>query len=513
MRRALTTEQTRLLEERAADALGVSVGGLMSLVGKAVAEEAASMAPSGRIVVLTGKGNNAGDGWVAAHVLHAAGRDARVIALVDPMDLPEPARTAANEAAAAGVAWQHGRDASALSREFAVAELVVDALFGFGLHGALDDPFASVVGALEEAGTPVLAVDLPSGVEADSAAVRGPAVTAERTLAVLALKIAHVEQPAAQFAGDVVTATLGVAPEILEQAGGLEFWEEHEIARALPRSDPEDHKGSRGRVLIVGGSGGMTGSISLACMAALRSGAGYVTAAVPASVGDIVDSTVVPAVVRALPETGARALDTGAIDAAAEWARHADVVVLGPGIGSTPEARGAVRGMLERIEAPVVLDADGLNAVAEEPAVLGRRQSLTIVTPHPGEAGRLLGITSTDVQANRPDAARRIADLGAVCLLKGPGTLVCSSERCGVITTGTAALATMGTGDILSGMVGAFLAAGLGSFEAPYVAAFVHGIAGAAAGERLTDICVTATDVLDSIPAALATVRSIDHGR
>lgn len=505
MYQALTAQQTREIEAVAMRELGVSIAGLMELAGRAVADRVQEIAPRGEIVVLTGPGNNGGDGWVAARVLHEAGRDARVLAASEPTNLPEPAVAAFASAAAAGVRWESPSPAEAVVA-FSRASLVVDSLFGFGVRGSLREPFASLVEALNDSDAPVLSVDLPSGVDSDTGASPGPAVLADHTLALMSHKVGHVQEPGRSLAGDVRVATLGVPSASLTAQGALEVWEIGDAAATLPVPDALDHKGSRGRVAVVGGSLGMSGAVVLAAWGALRMGAGYVTCAVPASVAGIVDAGVVPAVVLALPETHGCGLARDALEAASDLAETADSLVLGPGLGASAESRELARALLARVRCPIVLDADGLNAVAEDPSALAERRAPLVMTPHPGEAARLLGCDTSVVQIDRPSAARRLAEFADAVVLKGAGTLVASGDRIAAMTTGGPALATMGTGDVLAGAIGALLAQGVDIFEAACTAATVHGIAGEVASESLTIPGTTAPDVAQAMPAALARV-------
>lgn len=513
MRRALDALQARVFEEALVEGAGVSVADLMEAAGRAVARRAAL---AERVVVVAGKGNNAGDGWVCARVLHEEGKHVRVVSLVDPSELPDPAAGAARESVAAGVAWEGG-DAATVSEACAEADLVIDAIFGFGIRGAVKEPIAAAVRAVNESGCEVLSVDVPSGVEASTGVAHGEAVRATRTVALLSLKLCHVLQPSASLCGEVELDNLGFETSSFVPPGAVEVWEDRDAASVIPRTSPADHKGSRGRVLVVGGSRGMTGAVVLSAWAALRSGAGYVIAAVPEGIADIVDSKVTPVVVRALPDD-ARA----AAEAVAKSAADAHAVLVGPGMGASDFTRTVVRSLWEQVEATLLVDADGLNALAGGPVPARpgpEEQAPVILTPHPGEAARLLGRRVADIQADRVAASREISEgFGATVVLKGAGAVVCeasasgpegSSGRTAVITSGTAALATMGTGDVLAGLVTGFLAQGLSPYDAACAGAHVHGVAGRKASEALTDLATTAEDVLDSIPAALAVVSSV----
>ncbi len=517
MRLALTAEQTRTLEAAAMESHGLSVDGLMALVGQAVAEESARIAPAGRIVVVAGKGNNGGDGWAAARELATAGRDVEVLTLVAPEELEGAAGQAFEGATAQGVEWRAVDSAAMLAVTLAEASLIVDSVFGFGVAGAVREPFASAIDVLNDADAPVLAIDLPSGVESDTGRAEGAAVVADVTLAVMSEKVGHVLHPGAALSGEVLVADLGLRGDV-DGSGSegptapaalpgtpLEVWSPDEYAEVLPVMAPDEHKGSRGRLVIVGGSEGMTGSVSLAAAAALRSGAGYVLAAVPASLVDVIDAGVVPAVVRPLAETAERAVAPEAVSRVLELAHGADAVVVGPGLTTAGGATDVVRALVESYRGALVLDADALNVLAGLGAdALSVRSGPPVITPHPGEAARLLGCETSDVQGDRVGSAARLAESGAVCVLKGARSIVAGDGRRLVNLTGNPGMATLGSGDVLAGVLGALLAQGMSTLEATALAAHIHGLAGDIAAAGLTPPGMHAGDIVDALPFAFA---------
>ncbi len=516
MRRAASVAETKELEGRAMRRLGVDVDELMERVGAAVADAVVRTAPIGRVVVLAGKGDNAGDGWVAARLLHERGREVLLHSVPDPGALSGAAATARDRAVGSGTPVSTGASADYTAGALRGAALVVDALFGSGLTGAPRGPYPDVIAELNGSGLDVLAVDLPSGVEGDTGAVHGEAVRADRTLAVLTLKRGHVLYPGAAYSGDVSVASLGLSDELepdgeIALEGGLELWDAEEYASLLEPPAPDAHKGSRGRVVVVGGSGGMAGSVCMAAEAALRSGAGYVVAAVPASIADVVNLTVTPVVARSMPETDARALSERAIEEVTRLAEGADAVILGPGL-TTGEGAAAVARALVRTRVPLLVDADGLNVFADDPEALLGREAPTVITPHPGEAARLLGVSVADVQADRVSAADRLAER-VVCVLKGAGSVVSGHGRRVVDRTGDPGMATLGTGDVLSGVIGALLAQSLDPLEAAALGAYVHGIAGEEAAGMYGSRSMIATDVVEALAAAFATLSvSVPRG-
>ncbi|MFA5843713.1 MAG: NAD(P)H-hydrate dehydratase [Coriobacteriia bacterium] len=501
---ALTGIESLALERRAVEERGVTLSALMARAGEAVAVEAAGLAPEGRIVLVTGKGNNGGDGWAAAARLHAAGREVRVLAFGLPDDLPRPAGEAAEAAIRGGVDWTAPQSAEELLLELRSAACVVDALFGVGFTGVPRDPYAAAIAVMSDVAAPILAVDVPSGVDATTGATPGPAVIAARTVCFSAPKTGLLLLPGAFFAGEVVVVDIGVPGDLVDEVGTLEVWDRGDYRELIPLAGLDAHKGSRGRVLVVGGSAGMTGAVRLACVGALRMGAGYVTAAVPVSVADIVDAGVVPAVVVGLPETDTRSIATGAVERIAALAERADAVVLGPGMSRHPETAEVARRLVRELSVPLVVDADALVALAADLSALSGREFRTVLTPHPGELASLLGVEVREVQADRVSWAGRLAVAETVCVLKGARTIVAGEGRQVVTLAGNPGLATGGTGDVLAGMMGTLLAQGLPALEAGALAAYLHGRAGDLAAGACTQTCMTAEDVPLHLPGAVA---------
>ncbi len=504
MRYALTAGQMQAAEHGAVER-GTTVESLMARAGEAVAEEVFSRVALGPIAIVTGKGDNGGDGWVAARALHAGGREVEVLALAAPDDLSGAARAAAQAAVEAGVPSRTLASAEEFADALVGATCVVDAIFGFGLAGEAREPYASAIRAIAASDAYVVAVDIPSGVGADSGAVEGPAVHADVTVTFSAPKAGCVLEPGASHCGEVVVADVGVPEELLAHTGALELWEPAEYAALLPTVHPTDHKGSRGRVLVVAGSQAFTGAAVLATGGAVRMGAGYVRAAVPAPVTAVVQSALPQAIVMGMAADESGAFGPEAVRPILHLAEESDAVVLGPGITTGHGARDVVRALLGECDRPLVIDADALTVLAEEGTELAlARPAPTVLTPHPGEMGRLLGISPTDVQSDRVAHARALSSDTAACLLKGAGSVTCGDGRCVVNRSGNAGLAKAGTGDVLSGMLGTLLAQGTAAFAAAALGAYLHGRAGDLGAAELTERCLATTDLWRYLPQAVA---------
>jgi len=500
VRLAVTSRIARAAEESAV-ARGVPLSDLMERAGAAVAAEVSALAPSGRVVVVAGSGNNGGDGWVAARCLAEARRDVAVLALAPPDALREPALGAARAALHAGVPWSEVAGADATLLSLSDIACIVDALLGVGLHDAPREPIASLIEAVNDSDALVVSVDVPSGVAADTGGVPGIAVRADATVTFGWAKAGLVLEPGATHAGAVVVADIGLSePDDLSSA--LEVWDWAELAALVPIPAPGASKYSRGRLLVVGGSPGMTGAVVLAAQGALRMGAGYVTVAVPTPSLPVVECMIAAPVKLAIPAGGDGELGEDALECLMDAASKADAVVIGPGLGRHAGTAATVAEFVRRVSVPVVVDADALWALGPG-GVPRERPAATVITPHAGEAARLLDVTSETVNADRPAAARALAGGGVVGVLKGPRTLVSDGERCVVTMTGGPSLATLGTGDVLAGMTGALLAQGLDPLAAGALAAHLHGAAGDAAARELTPVCCTAPDVLTYLPEAV----------
>jgi ADP-dependent NAD(P)H-hydrate dehydratase / NAD(P)H-hydrate epimerase len=492
-----TADEMRATDAWAIEQRGVPSLDLMERAGVGLAHVVARNAPAGRIAIVCGKGNNGGDGLVAARILRQAGRNVQVLAVW-------PVETLRGDAAAqlerlpgdAPVPFEAGR--------LDGAHAVVDALLGTGSTGAPRDPAGAVIEAINATSARVIAADVPSGVNASTGEVEGAAIRAVATATFHRAKPGLWIHPGKAHAGTVEVIDIGIPPgapaepDIGLIAAG--------VLAEMPRRTPESTKFSSGNVFVIGGSTGLTGAPTMAAMAAMRAGAGYVTVGAPASLEATFSVRLLEAMLAGLPEQGG-ALTAEAVDPAVKAIRRADAVVLGPGLGRSEGAQAFARAMYERVDVPLVVDADGLNALAgifrDE---LPQRRSPTVLTPHAGELGRLLGRKSAEIGAERLAHARAAAaHAQAIVVLKGDDTLV--GEPAGLVAIspgGAPGLATAGTGDVLSGVLGAMLAKGLEPHHAACAAVHAHLRAGRLAAEPHGPDAVVASDVIARLPQALA---------
>jgi hydroxyethylthiazole kinase-like uncharacterized protein yjeF len=502
---AVLTPEQMAAADRAAIAAGTPSTTLMERAGLAVARATVALAGGAygrRVLILCGKGNNAGDGLVAARFLDAWGALPVVVFLNDPGAFRgDPRRNLERLGPVRTLSY----GPAALDRELACSDVVVDAIVGTGFSGTLAGDAAAAVIAVGASGCPVVAVDIPSGVDGLSGRVDGPAIRAAVTVTMGAPKIGTIVAPGCGYAGRLEIAGIGIP---VAPAGGAfaGLPGPADVAGVLGRRPLDSHKRSVGTVLVVAGSVAMPGAAALATTAALRAGAGLVTLATVAPVAEQMHPLVPEATTLILPATDAGTIAATAVDLILARAETVDAVAIGPGLTTNPETVTVVRAVAAAVGLPLVVDADGLNAVADDPGVLSARRHPTVITPHPGEMSRLAGTSSKAVQADRFAAARETAArLRATVVLKGYRSIVAApSGETVVITTGGPALATGGTGDVLTGVTAAVLAGGADAFRAAWAASWVHGRAGDLLGERIGNRGVVAGD----LPAA---VREILH--
>ena len=485
---------------RAVDAWAIEEAGVPSLdlmerAGIGLARVTAAVAHPGPLRVAVGKGNNGGDGLVAARLLREEGREVDVLSVAALDELRGDART--NLERLPGLAPEPF-DETRLEGSGGI----IDALLGTGFEGVPREPVASAITAINAAGVPVVACDVPSGVNADSGEVEGEAVRAIATATFHGPKLGLHVAPGKDHAGRVETLEIGVprgAPGA-SRAGLIS----NRVIGLFPRRERSGSKFSSGVVVVVGGSMGLTGAPSMAALSAARAGAGYVQVAVPAPVQPAIDLRLLEQMSRGLPDSGGFHTPQG-VAVVEEMAQRAGAVVLGPGLGRDEGAAEFARGVARNVDAPLLVDADGLNAHAGRLELLTEREAPTVLTPHEGELGRLLEIDSGEVAAHRLDCAREAARRSAaVVLLKGDDTIVAlPSGEVAVSPGGTPALATAGTGDVLSGLIGTLLAKGLESLEAACMGTVAHVRAAEAAAERWGADHVMAGDVIEALPEGL----------
>jgi ADP-dependent NAD(P)H-hydrate dehydratase / NAD(P)H-hydrate epimerase len=493
----LDADQMRATDGWAINERGVPSLELMETAGRAVAEAAAEVGGSGRAAVVCGKGNNGGDGLVAARALREMGFEVDALLLAPGDQLSEDARANLER-------FDGARHVAAgeLPGALEGAGVVVDAVFGTGFAGAPRDPAASAIEAMNGVDAPVVATDIASGVNASTGEVEGKAVGADLTVTFHSPKLGHWVAPGKNHTGDLRVAPIGI-PEgapVKPNAGLIGT----RVLELAPHREAGSTKFSSGQVVVVGGSRGLTGAVCLSALGAIRSGAGYATVAVPADLESIFEVKLTEVM-----SLGCASRDGRLRPAASEQiigaTERAACVVLGSGMGREQGTQRLARELTQRIRAPLVLDADGLNAHAGRIEAFADREAPLVLTPHEGEMGRLLDRDSSEIKAKRLESAQEAAARsGAIVLLKGDDTIVTDGEQVAINAVSSPQLATAGTGDVLTGVIAALIARGVEPFAATCAAVLAHSRAGRVAGDRVGHDSVIAGDVIEAISAGLA---------
>lgn len=518
--RLVTAAAMRGLDQEASRRYGIPSLVLMENAGLSVVHNVLTRFRdrSRRVLILAGPGNNGGDGLVAGRHLYNRGTGVEIILTAPADSYRGDAAVNLNIVSAVGIphwvfdAGGQGRLADALER----ADLVVDALFGTGFRGLPREPLASLIGMVNEAGKPVVAVDLPSGTEADTGAVAGACIRANLTVTLGLAKLGLYLDPGAGYAGEVVVGDISLPPGLTggdapdTGQGACYLIDLPLVTGFMPCRRPADHKGSYGHVAVVGGTPGYTGAIALASNAALRSGAGLVTAIVPASLYQVLAVKLTEAMTRPAPESPGGGFSRGAYAALREQFGRATALAVGPGLGQDPETALFLHELLRESGLPAVIDADALNLLARdrealEDPLLAEQRGRWVLTPHPGEMARLLDTSIAGVQSDRLGAALKASRAwGATVVLKGARTVVASPDRQVLINpTGNPGLATGGTGDVLAGLIAGLLAQGLTPVQAAAAGVYAHGWAADRLAEARGMAGLIAGDLLEELPLVL----------
>lgn len=513
----VTAAQMQTLDHRTITEAHVPGSVLMERAGQGVVtllEERYGPSRGKTVTIFCGKGNNGGDGLVVARLLRHRHTLVHVFMMASPADLSRDAavmyrrfvRTAGRSAA------KPFRSADQVRDSLASSDFVIDALLGTGISSNVAGPYGEVIDLINEARRPIIAVDIPSGIHADSGAVMGRAVRASMTVTFGLPKLGLVVGPGIDHAGIVRIADIGIPPAYLEAIDSRILLMTHQAVKTvLPPRTPSSHKGTYGHAAIIAGSVGKTGAAALVAQAALRIGAGLVTVATPHSVNDILEAKLLEAMTVPLPETNARTLARSSLDQVIAFMQTRTAVAIGPGLSTNPETAELVRSLMKHIQRPSVLDADALNALTGRATLLSECKTPPILTPHPGEMARLeAGATTQTVNADRIGTARRFSrERGVFLVLKGARTVIARPDGLvAVCPTGNPGMATAGTGDVLTGMVVGLLAQGLSSWDAACTATYIHGYAGDLASNRLGQAAMLASDLIAQIPYAFQQLQT-----
>ena len=518
----VTVEQMKSLEKEAAWEYGISTLILMENAGRAVADRAVEYLGGSlnakRILIFCGKGNNGGDGFVAARHLANRGADVKVFLLYPREEITGDALINLEIVEKSGIslAVLGPRDIQRVKVSLLYADLIVDAIFGTGFKGKAKGSAPGIIEAINGSSKPIIAVDLPSGLEADSGRVDGPCIRAKLTCTLGLPKLGLYQYPGAEYCGEIAVMDISL-PDGLTKNDNLQYnlVDEENCCQLFPPRHRNSHKGTFGHVFVAGGSTGMTGAVALAGEAALKGGAGLVTVCIPASLNPIMENKLTDVMSIPLPETENGVLGSQAADLLLKHAKREDVIAVGPGLTTSPGTEDFVKDLLSKARCPLVIDADGLNTLAGNPQVFLEMRVPAIITPHPGEMGRLLGCSAREVQKDRVQVASDFASRhGIVVVLKGSNTIVAAPNgQVFINTTGNPGLATAGSGDVLIGLIASFLAQGLPPAKAAVAGTYIHG----ATADQLVNFVgergMTAGELLKNLPFTIGKLEKLNIER
>ncbi len=509
----VSAAEMREIDRATSERFGVPSLALMENAGTAVAHFVIDRFPAAQSVgIVCGKGNNGGDGFVAARKLQEAGREVHVMLLANPAELRGDAAAMFTKLSLKPLVINSEADLeSVAARAVLGAGVLIDAILGTGFRPPVKGLYAEAIRTMNASKVPVVAIDIPSGADSDAMHPSDELRTrADGIVTFTAPKPAHVF--AGLTTGPIVVAPIGSPPEAILSSLNLEVTTPADIAHLIGPRAPDSNKGNFGHVLVVGGSLGKSGAAAMAGMSALRTGAGLSTVATAISVLPIVAGFHPELMTEPLLETEAgtislRALEYGRFD---DLVKGKTVLAIGPGISRNPETAEFVRTVVTRSQSPMVIDADGLNAFEGKTQQLNGKGRALVITPHPGEMARLIGSTTAEVQENRLQVARAFArEHELIVVLKGHRTVIAHPDGTEwVNTTGNPGMATGGTGDILTGMVAGMIAQHREKiFEAVIAAVYLHGSAGDVARESMGEQCLVATDLVKALPEAYRRIR------
>lgn len=509
----VTAEEMREIDRQTIEGVGIPGIVLMENAGRQVAEHIIALkGKKAKAVILAGHGNNGGDGFVVARYLGNSGYQVETWLIGDIQKCSKDCISHFHALVHSGYRvkfWSENNN-DMLKERLQEADVIVDALLGTGTTGGLREPIKSVVEMANAMNALRIAVDIPTGVNSDTGAVENSAFNADSTVTFALPKLGQYLYPGADYIGNLVVADISIPPIIFEYSNSKKFLINYDtVKKILPRRKRNSHKGTYGHALLIGGSKGMPGAPSLSTMAALRSGAGLTTIAVPESIQSMVFSHSPEAICLGLPETDTGHLSLKSIDSLNLEGNKYDAIGIGPGLGIWEQGREWILRVLKYTTKPLVIDADGLNLLADDLSPLKQKKGTLILTPHPGEMARLIKKDIKYVEQNRIKVASGLAiEYEIYVVLKGANTIIATPDgEIYLNTTGGPELSKGGTGDILTGMITAFLAQGITIKDALKVAVYLHGLAGTLASFP-SNYSTLATDVIDKIGLAINDVIS-----
>jgi NAD(P)H-hydrate epimerase len=505
------------LDRRAIHECGIPGIVLMENAGRCAADLLVRFFPQvrrGQVAILTGPGNNGGDGFVIARHLKNWGVHTEVYLFASIDEVEGDALTNLHVWLKMGgdlAEILYKGDFVRIKKELSQSSLIVDAIFGTGLNSEVKGLPKEVISFINSLSQPVMAVDIPSGIDATQGKVLGAAIQATLTATFGLAKVGQVIEPGASYVGRLEVIDIGIPSKLIEEAHiKTHLIDADELDRGFLAPRPaEAHKGDYGHLFVLAGSPGKTGAAALLCHSAMRSGTGLVTLGIPTSLNPILEAKLTEAMTEPLPDTDGY-LSTDALGRIMQLLEGKTALALGPGISTKPQVQGLLVELIPQVPVPLVIDADGITALATQPEILKECKNTVVITPHPGEMARLMGTTAQKVQEDRIGVAKECASLyGSIVVLKGDKTVIATpAEEVFINPTGNPGMASGGMGDVLTGMIGGLVAQGLPPLKAATWGVFLHGLAGDIAAQTLGEAPLVASDIIDYLPQALAEVKS-----
>jgi len=512
MLKVVTAEEMRNIDRRTIEEIGIPGIVLMENAGAKTAsliQEVLGGVEGKNILVFCGRGNNGGDGMVVARHLINSGANVRIFLTARKEDLRGDPLTNLRILENMGIEIKPISSLEEID-PFPQTHLIIDALLGTGIKGLVRGFVAEVIDFINRYGAPVLSVDLPSGLNSDTGSYEGTCVKANYTVTMALLKRGLLIPPGRDLAGEVTVADISMPQRAVDEEEVKAFLvEENDVRRMLPRRPSETHKNQCGKVFLLAGSVGMTGAATLASMAVLRSGAGVAILGIPQSLNPILEEKLTEVMTRPLPETEMQTLSLRSWEEVQELIDWAHVLAMGPGLSTQEETKGLVLKIIESLNKPAVIDADGLNALAGRAETLRKLKTDVVLTPHFGELSRLAGIPIEEISKNRIEVTKHWASqLGVILVLKGSPTVIGDPNgNIYINPTGNAGMATAGAGDVLTGTIAGLMAQGASPLDAAIAGVYLHGLAGDLAREDLGEKGLVAGDLVDYLPEAILRVE------
>ena len=523
--KVVTANEMREIDRKTIEEFGIPGRVLMERAGTAVAAKIREVYGPKKVVVISGTGNNGGDGMVAARVLHNEGWDVNVFLSSKHERLKGDALSQYEAALRFGVPVKQAETLLEHKTDFLRPHtIIIDALFGTGLGKDISGPYSDLIDVLNRSELSIIAVDIPSGISSDTGQVMGNAIKAECTVTFGLPKRGHLLYPGAEYTGRLFVENIGFPAELLKSDNlTVELPDRDNVLSLIPERKKYSHKGNYGHVLLVAGSRGKTGAAIMAAKACLRAGAGLVTIGVPESLAGIFQTRVTEEMTLVLPDKGDGTLSKKALDKILEYLeKTAGLIAIGPGIGVSSDTEKIIEQLILHSNSPIIIDADGLNSLKGNTKIFRKAKAPVILTPHPGEMARLMRRQSkkeqrqtinselrTEIEKDRINTAISfVKETGAFLVLKGVPAIIASPEgRAFINSTGNPGMSTAGTGDVLTGMIAGFLGQGLTPLNASILGVYMHGLAGDIAASEKGEHSLIASDIIGSIPAAFKMMK------